>query len=68
MLPIMLVRKGSNGIDLQIATLTTFYAFKPPEVFEPWSEGLFQKLLNNILDLTQDGEGSASNFNDLNIK
>ena len=67
-LPIMLVRKASNGIDYEIARLTTFYAFKPPETFDPWSEDLFKKLLNNILDLTQDAVQFASNFNDLNIK
>ena len=61
MLPIMLVRKASNGIDLQIATLTLFLACKPPEVFDPWSGDLFEKLLNNILDLTKDGVASASN-------
>jgi len=68
MLPIMLVRDASNGVDVKIATLTTFYAFKPPETFDPWSEDLFKKLLNNILDLTQDGVALASNLNDLNIK
>ena len=67
-LPIMLVRKASNGVDVKIARLTTFYAFKPPETFDPWSEDLFKKLLNNILDLTQDAVQLASNFNDLNIK
>ena len=52
-LPIMLVRSASNGIDYAIATLTMFYAFKPPDVFDPWSENLFKKLLNCILDLAQ---------------
>ena len=66
MLPIMLIRDGSNGIDLQIATLTLFLACKPPNVFNPWSEDLFQKLLSNILDLTQDVEGSARNNYTLN--
>ena len=67
-LPIMLVRKASNGVDVKIARLTTFYAFKPPETFDPWSEDLFKKLLNNILYLTQDAVALARNFNDLNIK
>ena len=53
MLPIMLVREATNGIDLTIAKLTNFYAFKPPDVFEPWSEDLYQKLINNILELSQ---------------
>ena len=68
MLPIMLVRDASNGVDVKIATLTTFYAFKPPEVFDPWSEDLFEKLLNKILDLTKDAVALASNFSDLNMK
>ena len=54
MLPIMLQREATNGIDLTIADLTTFYAFRPPNVFDPWSEALYQKLVNNILDLTKD--------------
>jgi len=67
-LPIMLLRKASNGIDYEIAGLTLFLACKPPEVFDPWSEDLFEKLLNNILDLTQDAVALASNFSDLNMK
>ena len=54
MLPIMLQRDSSNGIDLTLAKLTTFYAFKPPNVFDPWCEDLFQQLLNNIIDLIQE--------------
>ena len=64
----MLVRKASNGIDYEIAGLTLFLACKPPEVFDPWSEDLFEKLLNNILDLTQDAVALARNFSDLNMK
>jgi hypothetical protein len=54
MLPIMLQRDSSNGIDLTLAKLTTFYAFKTPNVFDPWCEDLFQQLLNNIIDLIQE--------------
>jgi hypothetical protein len=52
-LPVMLHREAKNGVELDIAVLNTFYAFKPPNVFEPWSEDLYQKLLKNIFDLTQ---------------
>ena len=53
-LPIMLQREASNGIDLTIAKLTTFYAFKPPNVFDPWSEDLYQNLINTLEDFTKD--------------
>ena len=52
MLPIMLEREATNGIELTIANMTTFYAFKTPNVFDPWSDALYQKLVNNILGLT----------------
>ncbi len=67
MLLIMLARDASNGIDLTIAKLTTFYAFKAPNVFEPWSEGLYQNLLSNILDITQDVE-TIKKFKNLNLQ
>jgi hypothetical protein len=53
-LPLMLQREAKNGIELIIAPLNTFYAFKEPNVFEPWAEDLYQRLENNILDLTQE--------------
>ena len=53
-LPVMLVREATNGIELTIAKLKTFYAFKAPNVFDPWSQDLYIKLLNSILDLTKD--------------
>ena len=40
MLPVMLSRNVTNGIDLQISTLTTFYAFKSPNVFYPWTNSV----------------------------
>ena len=51
MLPVMFQREATNGLELTIAKLNTFYAFKPPNVFSPWSDDLFQKLLDNIVDL-----------------
>ena len=54
-LPVMLQREAKNGIELIIAELNTFYAFKTPDaVFDPWSEDLYQKLVQNISDLTKD--------------
>jgi hypothetical protein len=50
----MLQRYAKNGLELKIAKLNTFYAFKKPNVFEPWSEDLYQRLEKNILDLTQE--------------
>jgi hypothetical protein len=50
----MLQRDAKNGLELKIAKLNTFYAFKEPNVFEPWAEDLYQRLENNILDLTQE--------------
>ena len=50
----MLQREATNGIELTIAKFNAFYAFKPPDVFEPWSEHLFQCLIKNIFDLTQE--------------
>ena len=68
MLPVMLEREATNGIELTISKLNKFYAFKEKDVFNPWSEGLYQKLLNNILVLTQDGDTLPSNFSGLNLK
>ena len=50
----MLQREATNGIELTTALLNTFYAFKPPDVFEPWSEDRFQCLIQNIFELTQE--------------
>jgi|LakMenEpi03Aug12_release.lakeMendotaPanAssembly.Ray.scaffolds.fasta_scaffold3766298_1 hypothetical protein len=44
----MLEKEVFNGIDYKISNLTTFHAFQHPNVFNPWSEVLFQKLLNDI--------------------
>jgi hypothetical protein len=63
-LSVMLEKEVFNGIDYKISNLTTFYAFKPPNVFNPWYEVLFQKLLNHILNQTL----LASNFNNLNLE
>ena len=65
-LPVMLVRDATNGIELTIAGLNRFIAFKPPNVFNPWSEDLFKKLLSNILALTQDGNIVARDY--INLK
>ena len=62
-LPVMLQRGATNGIELITADLNLFYAFKPPDVFDPWSENLYQKLLNNILNLPQECAALASNIN-----
>ena len=51
-LPVMLEREATNGIELSIASLHRLHAYRPPNVFDPWSEDLYQNLLNNILDLT----------------
>ena len=59
----MLEREGSKQVQFQIFTMTTFYAFKPPNDFDPWSEELYQLLLNNILDLVED-----TKFKDLNLE
>ena len=64
----MLQREAKNGLELTIARLNTFYAFKPPDVFDPWSQDLFQKLLNNILVLKQDDVVLATNLNNLNLE
>jgi hypothetical protein len=53
-LPVMLQRHAKNGIELKLARLNTFYAFKLPNVFDPWSEDLYQRLEENILDLTKE--------------
>ena len=53
-LPVMLKREAKNGIELKLARLNTFYAFKFPNVFDPWSEDLYQRLEENILDLTKE--------------
>ena len=68
MLPVMLQREAKNGLKLTIARLNTFYMFKPPDVFDPWSQDLFQKLLNNILVLKQDDVVLATNLNNLNLE
>ena len=49
------MKQTSGGIDYKISDLVTFYAFKPPDVFDPWSESRFQKLLENISELCQGG-------------
>ena len=54
MLAIMLEKEATNGFELTIVKLKRFDAFKPPNVFSPWSEDLYSKLLDNILDLTQE--------------
>jgi hypothetical protein len=51
---VMLQREAKNGVELKIAKLNTFYEFKPPNVFEPWSEDLYQRLIQIIFDLTQE--------------
>jgi hypothetical protein len=53
-LPVMLKREAKNGVELRIAKLNKFYAFKPPNVFEPWSEDLYQRLEENIFDFTRE--------------
>ena len=50
----MLQRDATNGIELTTALLNKFNAYKPPNVFEPWSEDRFQCLIKNIFDLTQE--------------
>ncbi len=52
-LPVMLQREAKNGVELNIAKLITFYACKPPYVFDPWSEDLYQRLMQIIFDLAQ---------------
>ena len=52
-LPIMLERSGSNGIELTIAKLNKFYAFKEDETFDPWNEDLYQKLLVTIRNIIE---------------
>jgi hypothetical protein len=52
--PIMLERSGSNGIELTISKLNTFYAFKEDETFDPWNEDLYQKLLETIINITEE--------------
>ena len=59
-LPIMLVRYASNGVDIKIAGLGFFLACRSSEVFDPWSEDLFQKLLNNIKDLIQPNQAAST--------
>ena len=51
MLPVMLEREANNGIELTLSKLNMFYAFKYPDVFNPWSEDLYEKLLNNLTRL-----------------
>ena len=53
MLPVMLEREATNGIELTISKLNKFYAFKEKDVFNPWSEDLFQKLLRFISKTTE---------------
>ena len=53
MLPIMLERSASNGIELTLSTLNEFYAFKEGEKFNPWNEDLYQKLLVTIRNIIE---------------
>ena len=49
----MLERSGSKGIELTIAKLNKFYAFKEDETFDPWNEDLYQKLLVTIRNIIE---------------
>ena len=53
-LPIMLERSGSNGIELTISKLNLFYAFKEDETFDPWNEDLYAKLLETIRNIIKE--------------
>jgi hypothetical protein len=67
-LPVMLERETNNGIDVKISNLSRFYAFKHRNIFDPWSEDLFQKLVNNILYHVRDKAPQASNYKNLELK
>ena len=60
MIPIMLTQEATNGFELTIVKLKRLDAFKPPNVFDPWSEDLYLKLLDRILDLTQGIDASVA--------
>ena len=60
MIPIMLEKEATNGFELTIVKLKRIDAFKPPNVFDPWSEDLYSKLLDRILDLTQGIDASVA--------
>jgi hypothetical protein len=50
-LPIMLERVDkdcSNGVDFIISDILTFYAFKKPDMFDPWSMDHFNRLCETI--------------------
>jgi hypothetical protein len=41
-------------LEFNIGPLKKFCAYKPPYVFDPWSEDLYQRLMQIIFDLTQE--------------
>ena len=47
-LPIMIDRKPTNAVELLVADLLRFNAYKDGDKFDPWSQNLFEKLLNTI--------------------
>jgi hypothetical protein len=50
-LPVILERPEISSIDFIISTLNKLYAFKPPNVFDPWSEDFYQRFEDQILCL-----------------
>ena len=63
--PVMLEKEASNGIDLSIANLNRFNAYKSPNTFEPWtqnSDALYEKLLAEIIKHFQPNKIKVNNL------
>ncbi len=54
--PIMLEKRTKEAVSLIIAGLYKFMACKPPKVFEPWSNDLYEELENKIEIIVSNGK------------
>ena len=50
-LPVMLVRSATNGVELLVSDLLRFNAYRDNEKFDPWSQTHFKSLTETILQI-----------------
>jgi hypothetical protein len=55
-LPVILERPEISSIDFIISTLNKLYAFKPPNVFDPWSDDFYQRFEDQIFYLISNND------------
>ena len=61
--PIFLERVDkNNGVFLSINTLLRFNAYEEPDVFAPWSESLYERLINQLSEVVKN-ESCKRNLN-----